>query len=121
MQVLSVYKKVAAFVLFSFVSVLAAAQTDDDIAVFLENVSNEIPKTEEMDFYLVAGRRLLREGRMEEADVFFDFAASLGSEEGFMGKAATSKNNSRKEFYQAFSERKPRFPFAMVKNELSIR
>lgn len=106
MQLFSLVKKVSAFVLALSASVISGAQTDYDISVFLENIGKEVPKTENMDFYLNAGNRLLSEGRLEEADVFFDFAASLGSEDGFRGKAAASKDNSKRDYYSAFSERK---------------
>lgn len=106
MKVPSILKKVAASVLSILLPVMAFAQTDDDIAVFLENVRNEVPASDDLDFYLEAGRRLLREGRAEEAGVFFDFAASLGNEEGFRGKAAVTKDPDRKKFYLAFSERR---------------
>lgn len=88
-----------------FFPVLATAQTDYDISVFLENARQEVPRSDYLDFYLNAGNRLLREGRGEDADVFFDFAASLGSEDGFRGKAS-SRNDTWKDYYQAFSERR---------------
>ena len=104
-KVFPLVKKVTVFVLALFASILVRAQTDDDIAIFLENVRNEVPKIEDLDFYMSAGRRLLNESRMEEANVFFDFAASLGNEDGFRGKAASSKDNSMKQYYTVFAER----------------
>ena len=105
MHHISLIKKVSAFVLALSASVISGAQTDYDISVFLENIGKEVPKTENMDFYLNAGNRLLSEGRLEEADVFFDFAASLGSEDGFRGKAAAAKGKGMKDYHTVFAER----------------
>lgn len=75
--------------LFTLAAAGVSAQTEYDIRVFLENLSLEAPDRAELGFYLSAGDRLLHEGRMEEANIFYDYAASVGAPEGFLGKSRT--------------------------------
>ena len=88
-------RKAAIFValLFSFASMWA--QTDYDIRVFLDNVPEERPKKEDLNFYLLSGKKLLKEGRISEANILFDYAASLGSADGFAGKAMSEDGPMR--------------------------
>ena len=83
----------------------AFAQTDYDIRVFLDNVKNETPKAEQLSFYLGAGNKLKEAGNYDEANILYDFAASLGSVEGFSGKAQT-EDGALKERHLYFSQNK---------------
>lgn len=88
--------------LFVSASLVLSAQTDYDIRVFLDNVENEKPFAKDLPFYLSAGQKLFNEGKMVEAAVFYDFAASLGSSEGFRGMAAVETGESRR-IYERFA------------------
>ena len=82
--------------IFSIVSLVATAQTDYDIQLFLDNRNNERPRIDNLSLYLNAGNKLYEEGKYSEADVFYDFAASLGSTEGFRGKALVNSGENQK-------------------------